>query len=510
MVTHALRLAQEKQRHGQAHGLKKPQPMQDPDRGPEPATAPRSPEHRCSSVEPDRLASLVIRAPRYTSYPPATRFAPSFGPREAAAELERLRRDAPGSPISLYVHVPFCRSLCWYCGCNVVVTRRRDRGSDYTDVLVDELALLARAAGQDRPVSELALGGGSPNFLRPRDLERLFRAVRGCFQLAADADISVELDPRDTTAEQIQVLADQGLTRVSVGVQDFDPAVQDAIHRFQSVEQTRDLFESARRRGVEHMNADLVYGLPRQTLDSFGRTLDAVVALAPSRIALFGYAHVPDLRPQQKLVERAGALPDARARAELFALAEGRLGQAGYLRLGIDHFARPEDPLAVAAASGRLSRNFQGYVVKRAEALLACGATGISDSGSAYWQNHADLARWAGEVAARRLPVARGVALDGEDRRRREVITRILCDGRLDFAALDASLDGRFEDLFGAELDRLDSDPELAELCRIDRSTRTLTATPLGSYVLRNIASVFDAYLAPASDRPARRFSLTL
>lgn len=488
--------------------------MQDRACGPERSEGPLTPEHQCSPVATRRLASLVTRAPRYTSYPPATRFGPGFGPADAAAELDRLRRDAPGAPVSLYVHVPFCRSLCWYCGCNVVVTRRRDRGSDYTDVLVDELALLARAAGEGRPVAELALGGGSPNFLRPRDLERLFRAVRGWFEVEPDAEVSVELDPRDTTAEQIQVLVDQGLTRVSVGVQDFSPGVQQAIHRFQSVEQTGALFDCARRLGVARLNVDLVYGLPRQTPDSFGHTLDAVVELAPSRIALFGYAHVPDLRPQQKLVERAGALPDARARAELFALAEQRLGRAGYLRLGIDHFARPEDPLAEAARDGRLARNFQGYVVKRADALLACGATGISDSGGAYWQNHADLRTWAGEVEAERLPVARGVVLDDEDRRRREVITRILCDGRLDFAAMDAggagAGAGRFEERFAAELDRLESDADLVELCRVDRAARTLAATPLGTYVLRNIASVFDAYLAPPGARPARRFSLTL
>jgi oxygen-independent coproporphyrinogen-3 oxidase len=393
--------------------------------------------------------------------------------------------------------VPFCSSLCWYCGCNVVVTRRRERGAAYVDVLAAELALMARTVGRDRPLAELALGGGSPNFLTTDDLTRLFAAVRRELPDHRDVEISVELDPRGTSEEQVTALADLGLGRVSVGVQDFDPAVQEAVHRFQSAEQTARLLEHARRSGVTRINVDLVYGLPRQTPPSFGRTLDQVVELAPGRIALFGYAHIPELRPHQRLVERGGPLPDATARAELFAMAAERLTSAGYVAIGIDHFARPDDDLAVAAAAGRLHRNFQGYVVRRAPLLIACGPTGISDSGGAYWQNEADLGRWEERVRAGELPAARGVALTDDDRLRRDVIVRLLCDAAIDFADVEARAPGasplRFEDAFAPELARLETG-DLAELARVDRAARRIEARPLGRFLLRNIARVFDAY----------------
>lgn len=459
------------------------------------------------AIDPARLARFVESAPRYTSYPPATEFRPGFGEREARAELGRLRADID-SPLSLYLHVPFCASLCWYCGCNVVATSKRERGTSYVDVLADEIALLADAAGAGRRVVELALGGGSPNFLAPRDLERLFAAVRAAFRLADDAEVSVELDPRDTREEQVAVLAALGLTRLSVGIQDFDPAVQAAIHRLQSSEQTRRLFEVARRLGVDRINADLVYGLPRQTTETLARTLDEVIDLEPRRIALFGYAHLPSLRPHQRLVERAGPLPDAGGRAALFSLAVDRLTRAGYQMVGIDHFARPDDELAVAARDGRLHRNFQGYVVRRAEALLGCGATAISDTGGTYWQNDGDLASWQRRIEAGELPVARGVALGGEDRLRRQVITRLMCDGAIDFAAVESDWPIHFEEHFAEELARLGSD-DFAELCAIDRASRRLAALPPGRFMLRNLSRVFDGY-ARASDGATGRFSPSL
>lgn len=469
----------------------------------------------CSAAPtPADLARFVESAPRYTSYPPANRFAPRFGSAEAARELERIAVDAPGEPLSLYLHVPFCASLCWYCGCNVVVTSRRERGTAFVDVLAEELALLARMVGRDRMLVELALGGGSPNFLTAEDLTRLFAAVRRELRVADDAEISVELDPRGTSEEQVSVLADLGLTRFSVGVQDFDPSVQKAVHRFQSAAQTQRLLEHARRAGVHRVNVDLVYGLPRQTPDSFSRTLDQVVELAPRRIALFGYAHIPELRPHQRLVERSGPLPDSTQRAELFGLAAARLSAAGYVAIGIDHFALPDDELAVAAATGRLHRNFQGYVVHRAPLLLACGPTGISDSRSAYWQSESNLTAWEARVRAGELPVSRGVALTRDDRVRREVIVRLLCDAAVDFAAVEERLLAelgepavRFEDYFAAELARLEVG-DLAELARVDRAARRLEARPLGRFLLRNIARVFDAYHGGAA--AGGRFSPTL
>lgn len=462
---------------------------------------------RQCGIDPAQLARFVESAPRYTSYPPATEFAAGFGDREARAELAALGA-RPDQPISLYLHVPFCASLCWYCGCNVVATSRRERGTAYVDVLADEIALLADAVGRGRPVVELALGGGSPNFLAVADLERVFAAVRRSFALVDGAEVSVELDPRDTREEQIAALVGLGLSRLSVGIQDFDPAVQEAIHRHQSAEQTRQLIDTARRLGVERINADLVYGLPLQTPATLTRTLDEVIGLAPRRVALFGYAHLPSLRPHQKLVERAGPLPDAGGRAALFALAVDRLTAAGYQMIGIDHFARPEDELAVAARAGHLTRNFQGYVVRRAEVLLGCGTTAISDSGSAYWQNDADLAAWQRRIAAGELPVARGVALDGEDRLRRQVITRLMCDGGVDFAELERDWPLRFEEHFADELARLAGD-DYRELVAVDRAGRRLLASPAGRFVLRNLCRVFDSYQRREPERP-RRFSPSL
>ena len=453
----------------------------------------------CPAPGPAEVARFVESAPRYTSYPPANRFTPGFGAAQAAGELGRLAREAPGEPLSLYVHVPYCRSLCWYCACNVVVTRRRERGAAFVGVLEAELGLLARWVGGARPVVELAIGGGSPNFLAVADLRRLFTAVRRHFPLAGGAEVSVELDPRETSEEQVAALAELGLTRMSVGVQDFDPAVQQAVHRFQSEEQTRRLLECARGCGVDRINVDLVYGLPRQTPESLARTLDQVIALAPRRIALFGYAHVPGQRPHQRLLERAGRLPDSGARAELFALAASRLAAAGYLAIGIDHFAIAGDELALAAATGRLHRNFQGYVERRATCLLACGPTGISDSGGAYWQNQADVATWEARVHAGELPVARGIALTADDRLRREVIMRLMCDAAVDFADVETTAAERcgrpirFEDYFAPELEQL-ATGDRSHLARVDRDARRIEALPLGRLLLRNIGRVFDAY----------------
>ncbi len=467
--------------------------------------------NRCSPAPAD-LARFVESAPRYTSYPPATRFASGFGASDALRELATA---GPGEPISLYLHVPFCSSLCWYCGCNVVVTRRRERGSEYVSVLAAEIALLGRLIGPDHPVVELSVGGGSPNFLAPPDLERLFAAVRRELAVAGDVEVSVELDPRTTSEDQVAVLADQGLTRASVGVQDFDPAVQRAVHRVQSAEQTARLLDQLRRRGVERISIDLVYGLPGQTPESLAQTLDQVIALSPRRVALFGYAHLPALRPHQKLVERGGPMPDATLRAELFAQATARLVAAGHVAIGIDHFALPDDELARAAATGRLHRNFQGYVVRRATRLLACGVTGISDSGGAYWQNESDLYAWAGRVSAGELPVARGVALTRDDRVRRDVIMRLMCEAAVSFADIEARAGWRlhFESYFARELARLE-EPELRELVRVDHLARRIVALPLGRLLARNISRVFDAYhgapVRAGADAAAPRFSPSL
>ena len=434
------------------------------------------------------VASRAQAGPRYTSYPPATAFAPGFGPAEAAVELAELG----DVPVGVYCHIPFCSQLCWYCGCNVTATRDRSRGAEYVDLLIRELDLAVSALGRRQRVAEIALGGGSPNFLAAPDLARLTDALRERFDVLPDAELGLELDPRDTTPTQIDEAAALGYRRLSVGVQDFDPEVQRAIHRTQTVEQTRAVVERARAQGFTSVNCDLVYGLPGQSVERLERTLAEVVALAPDRIAVFGYAHLPHLRPHQKLVERELAVPDLRARVELLRSVLDRLADAGYVRVGLDHFARPGDPLLDALADGRLGRNFQGYVVHRAEALLGFGSSAISDSGGAYWQNHVDLPAWTEAVTAGRLPVARGVRLDADDRLRRAVIMQLMCEGRLAFRDLEAEFGIDPASTFADELATLERDH--ADLARVDRAAGTLTATPLGHHLIRNVARVFDRH----------------
>lgn len=447
---------------------------------------------------PSELAVHARPGPRYTSYPPATQFRGDVTEEQVQRRLAALAEEPLDVPISLYVHVPFCSRLCWYCGCNVVITRDRERGGRYVDVLCDEIALLAGAVGGRRAVSELSLGGGSPNFLRVEDMQELLAAIGRHFDILPDADLGIELDPRDTSAALVAALAGLGFRRLSVGVQDFDPAVQELIHRHQSREQTVALIEEARARGFQRVNIDLIYGLPAQTEESIGQTVDAVLEMKPEQVALFGYAHLPDRLPHQKLVERGGALPGVQDRATLLLVAIERFERAGYVRIGIDHFARPGSALAQAAATGRLHRNFQGYVVERARNLLACGATGISDAGGAYWQNHGDLEAWATAVRAGKLPVARGIVLDRDDLIRRHVITRLMCDGELRYADVDARFDIRFEDYFARELQRLAGD-ELAPLAVPSPGDRRIELTPLGRNLARNVCMVFDRYLDPTA-----------
>jgi oxygen-independent coproporphyrinogen III oxidase len=451
------------------------------------------------------LASCIAehsrRGPRYTSYPPATELGP--------IAVDRVRRElaaiaSAGETVSLYVHVPFCRSLCAYCGCNVVPTRDAMRGIAYVDQLATELALLAGPLGEAR-VTELALGGGSPNFLAPRTLRTLMGAIDRYLHVEPDARRSVELDPRTTTTAQLEALADTGFRALSLGVQDFAEEVQDAIRRHQSVVQTRWLVERARASGFDDVNIDVVYGLPRQTEHSFAATLDAVIALAPDRVAVFGYAHLPAKLPHQRIVERAGRVLDPYERATLLLLAIERFAAAGYVHLGLDHFARPGSRLARAAAEQRMVRTFQGYVERRADAILGAGASAISSTPRMIWQNHAELAAWEAAIAARQLPVARGFVLDEDDRARAALIERLMCDGAVDLARLGREHALEPEAYFAAELAEL---ARLGELARYDPARRAIETTPIGRLLVRNVCMVFDRYHRPADGEP--RFSSTI
>ncbi|HTL31608.1 MAG TPA: radical SAM protein, partial [Kofleriaceae bacterium] len=336
------------------------------------------------------LAERASRGPRYTSYPPATEIR-AIAPERVTQELARIAAD--GAPIGLYAHIPFCFSLCAYCGCNVIPTRDTTRGDAYVDQLITELALLSEQLSGN-PTTEVSLGGGSPNFLEPAAIRRLMAGVRRYFAPLQDARMSVELDPRRTTASQLYAFREMGFGTMSVGVQDFAAPVQDAIRRHQSAVQTKWLIDRARHEGFTDINVDIVYGLPKQSDESFADTIDTIIDLAPDRIALFGYAHLPSKLPHQILVERAGRVLDRYERATLLLLAIDKLTAAGYVHLGLDHFAKPSSRLARAAAEHRMIRNFQGYVEHRADVILGVGVTAISQTPRLLWQNTNELAPW--------------------------------------------------------------------------------------------------------------------
>jgi oxygen-independent coproporphyrinogen-3 oxidase len=433
------------------------------------------------------LAEWSSRGPRYTSYPPAT----SFG----LIDEERVRTElteiaSRGEPVSLYVHVPFCKSLCWYCGCNVVPTRDESRGVHYVDDLATEMALVGGLVAR-APVTEIALGGGSPNFLAPRTLRILLAALERYFAVAPDARRSVELDPRSTTASQIELLADFGFSALSVGVQDFAGAVQDAIHRHQSAVQTRWLVDRARGAGFDDINVDIVYGLPRQTEESFRQTLDSVIALRPDRIALFGYAHLPSRLPHQALVERAGRILDRYERATLLLMAIERFTAVGYQHLGLDHFARPGSRLARAAAEHRMVRTFQGYTEHRADSIIGLGTSAISSTPRMHWQNAPELATWRDALCSKRLPVVRGFVLDNDDRARAVLIERLMCDGSVDLARLGREHGIDTETYFARELANLEG---LQPLATYDVTSKSIQTTNLGRLLVRNVCMLFDRY----------------
>jgi oxygen-independent coproporphyrinogen III oxidase len=433
------------------------------------------------------LAELSSRGPRYTSYPAATEFGP--------ISVERVRREigtlgANSEAISLYVHVPFCKSLCWYCGCNVIPTRDEQRGVGYVDDLATEMALVS-GLEFTAPITEIALGGGSPNFLAPRTMRTLLATIERYFRVTPGARRSIELDPRRTTSAQVETLVDLRFNSMSFGVQDFAEPVQDAIHRHQTAAQTKWLVERSRAAGFDDINIDIVYGLPRQTEASFASTVDTVIDLAPDRIALFGYAHLPSKFPHQSLVESAGRIPDRYERATLLLQAIERFTAAGYVHLGLDHFAYPGSRLARAAAEHRMVRTFQGYAEQMAGTILGFGTSAISSTPHMYWQNHADLAEWQEALRARRLPIARGMLLDEDDRARAALIGHLMCDGYVDLAQLGRDFGLDAQTYFARELANLSL---IGELATYDATTQTIRTTEFGRLLVRNVCMVFDRY----------------
>ncbi len=443
--------------------------------------------------------------PRYTSYPTAPQFHAGFG----EAQLREAALASNGDPIprrlSLYVHVPFCANPCFYCGCNRIITRDRARANAYLVRLYREIALVAQLFDRDRAVIQLHFGGGTPNFLSPAQLREVVDTLRSHFRFSDmhDRDISIEIDPRCVSPVEIGELAKAGFNRASLGVQDFDADVQTAVNRVQSVKETQAIVEACRRHGFRSVNLDLIYGLPRQTLDGFSRTLDTVRALRPERVAIYGYAHMPHLfKPQQRIV--AEDLPDAEARLALLHLAIERLGAAGYSYIGMDHFALPDDELALAQARGGLHRNFMGYTTHADSDLVGLGVSAISHIGDTYSQNPRDLENWQEALDAGRLPVLRGMRLNADDVLRADLIQALMCQGEVRIAALERRHGIDFGRYFAESLRRLA--PLAADgLVRMD--DERIVVTSRGRMLLRNIAMCFDHYLDQPADTPTPRFS---
>ena len=454
-------------------------------------------------VSEEFLARYNRPGPRYTSYPTAPVWNDSFG----QADLEEVHRGAEArhSPVSLYMHLPFCESLCLFCACNVIIQKDKSAALPYFEVLKREIARVAQSVSPDRKVVQFHWGGGTPTYSSPAQLEDLFLYTGERFGFSSDAEIGVEVDPRVTSPEHLGTLRRLGFNRLSMGIQDFYAPVQEAIHRVQPYEITRDLIEAARSLGFDSINVDLIYGLPHQTAETFARTVDQIVELAPDRIALFSYAHVPWLKKQQGAFARF--LPEGMLKFEIFRAGLLKFLAAGYLYIGMDHFAKPDDELAAAQSHRTLHRNFQGYTTKAGADLYGMGVTAISGFRNAYAQNFRELPAWERAVNERGLATMRGYRLSDEDRLRRDVIGRLLCHTVIPKREINENFGIDFDQHFAREL-RLLEVPERDGLITI--GSDEIRTTWLGRVFIRNLAMLFDPYLETQSPDAKPLFSKTL
>lgn len=445
------------------------------------------------AIDPVVARYAARPVPRYTSYPSAPHFEAGFPEARYRAWLGALDQ---GEPVSLYLHVPFCREMCWYCGCNMKLARRYEPIAAYVDVLLKELELVAAALPARMTISHLHWGGGTPTALQPADLARVMEAVRRRFEIDRGAELAIESDPRTLTAEMTHLIGALGFTRASFGVQEFNPKVQRAINRVQPPEMVERAVDGLRNAGVRALNFDLIYGLPFQTGPSLVATVSAAAAMSPDRLALFGYAHVPWMAKNQRMIPE-DALPGPAERAEQAALAAETLEACGFDTIGIDHFARPKDDLAVAAREGRMRRNFQGYTTDRANTLIGLGATAIGTTPFGHVQNLSETRAWARAVEAGSLPVGRGLAYSGEDRLRAHVIERIMCDGAADTEAAARQFEAP-TDWAGSSLAGLSG---LAADGLVVVDGPRVALTPRGRPLARVVAAAFDSYLERGAAR---------
>ncbi|WP_460507328.1 oxygen-independent coproporphyrinogen III oxidase [Hydrogenophaga soli] len=447
------------------------------------------------------LKRFDVPGPRYTSYPTADRFVEAFTETDYIQALEQRRAGSMALPLSIYVHIPFCESVCYYCACNKVITKHHDKAAEYIRYLSREVDLHVSHFGKGHSVSQLHLGGGTPTFLSDAELADLMAMLRRSFGFVPGGEYSIEVDPRTVTVERLRHLHALGFNRLSFGVQDFDPAVQKAVHRVQPAEQVFALAEAARDIGFESLNVDLIYGLPMQTPESFARTLAQVNQLRPDRIALYAYAHLPTrFKPQRRIV--SAELPSAADKLSMLSASLDAFSESGYVYVGMDHFALPDDALAVAKRQGRLHRNFQGYSTQPDCDLIALGVSAIGRIGATYSQNAKTLDEYYDALDQGRLPIVRGLAVSRDDLVRRSVIMALMCQGRVQFESIELGHLIDFKSYFARELEKL-ADLASHGLVNVDDSGIEVTAS--GWYLVRAIAMTFDRYIQVDQDRA--RFS---
>ncbi len=456
------------------------------------------------------ISRLTQSGPRYTSYPTADRFAGDFNARDYQQAVSHVRARGGHHPLSLYVHIPFCDTVCYYCGCNKIVTRNKEKAAIYLDYLKKEIAMQSKLFAHCNHVEQLHFGGGTPTYLSDEQMQDLMDHIRYWFRLSDDekGEYSIEVDPRSVSAERIHHLRHQGFNRLSLGVQDFDPEVQKAVNRIQPEQQTLEIIRAAREAQFRSISIDLIYGLPKQTLVTMEQTLQQVIAANPDRIAVYHYAHLPHLfKPQRRIHEHD--LPSSDTKLDMLALCIKKLNQAGYVYIGMDHFAKPDDELAVAQRQGRLHRNFQGYSTHAEADLIACGVSAISSVGQSYSQNVKTLEEYYAALDKDELPIARGYKLTIDDVIRRFIIQMLMCNFELSISSLEQAFPITFKDYFVTELELLQ---EFADMGLLTMDDQWISVTLRGRLLIRNICMAFDHHLQQARRLQSEtvRYSQTL
>ncbi len=442
-----------------------------------------------SNMEIELLKQYSKPGPRYTSYPAATAFSDQVGKSDYAMLLRNID---PARPISLYFHLPFCRNICYFCACNVIYTKNKEKAEPYIGALTREMDLVGEHTQARMKVEQLHWGGGTPSFLSHEQMNMLMAQIYRRFDFVPGAEISIELDPRETSPDQIAALADLGFNRASLGVQDFNPAVQEAINRIQPLDITESAYRNLRSRGFQSVNFDLIYGLPLQTVETFQGTMDRVIDFRPDRISLFNFAYVPWLKKHQTRIAKED-LPSAETRLKILAYAVSRLQEAGYVYIGMDHFALPDDELTRAVKDGTLRRNFQGYSTRGGTELIGFGVTSIGEFSEGYAQNTKSLIEYYRHIQAGELPTERGLILTHDDRVRKAVIRQLITGLALRFDEIEQAYDIEFERYFAPELAAL---KEFSDRGLLIVAPRSIQVSEQGRFVIRNICMVFDAYLA--------------